>query len=220
MQVNTTLKPGLLVSLKTTITGNVSYFRKTIEGEHVTANGELRASWETEKKVLNAAEHDLAKKARADARNAISAACSISAFGLLCPVDNEAKLKEAIGKAQDIVNSFNQTATLSEIALYVIVGRIADDDADAEKAINSEVLDLLMEMDAGLEAKDVKATRDACNKARYLLAMLTEAPARALQGAIDASREAASKIVKNGDAAEVGVMARNTLETTMAYFAK
>jgi len=140
----TTIKPSLLVSLKTTVRGNVSYSRRTIESEHVTAEGALEAKWETEKKVLNAAEHNAAKKARADARNAITATCAHSAFGLLCPVENEEALKESIGKANAIADAFNRTAQVSRIQVYVIMGRIADNDADAAAAIHSEIIDLLM----------------------------------------------------------------------------
>jgi hypothetical protein len=216
----TTIKPGMLVSLKTTVSGNVHYRRHTIEAERVTADGALHGKWETEKHVMDAAEHDRAKKARADARNAISAACSHSSFGLLCAQENATKLQEAITKAQSIVSEFNATAKLSRISVYVITGKIAADDVQAVQAINSEILELLMEMDEGLEKGDVKIARDACNKARDISDMLTEVPAATLRAAIDMTREAARRIVKNGNAGDAGEQARAKLGDVMAYFAQ
>ncbi len=40
-----TLRPGLLVSLKTSVTGNVVYRRKDIEPDHRTKDGVQRARW-------------------------------------------------------------------------------------------------------------------------------------------------------------------------------
>ena len=51
-----TLRPGLLVSLKTSIRGNVSYQTRDLEHEHAVAGGQTRARWETERTVANKAE--------------------------------------------------------------------------------------------------------------------------------------------------------------------
>ena len=48
MQTNT-IRPGLLVSLKTTVRGNVSYQHTDIEPEHLTETGQQLAKWETER---------------------------------------------------------------------------------------------------------------------------------------------------------------------------
>ncbi len=61
----TTLRPGFLVSLKTSLTGNVSYSTATIESDHETAAGELKARWETERTVSDPAEHEAGIKALA-----------------------------------------------------------------------------------------------------------------------------------------------------------
>src|SRR5690348_7110755 len=45
----TTLRPGLLVSLKTSIVGNTEYRRVQLEADHVTEEGTRRARWETER---------------------------------------------------------------------------------------------------------------------------------------------------------------------------
>lgn len=213
-----TVKPGMLVSLKSTISGNVQYRRNTIESEHVTESGELHGRWETEKRVQDAAEHDRAKKVRSDARNAISLVCSNSSFGLLCPMENEAALLAAIAKAQSMVEEFNATAKLSTISVFVMTGRISENDDQTTTAINSEILDLLMAMADGLDAKDVKLARDACNRAVNLSDMLTPDAAGNLQSAIDATREACRYIVRNGSGGALAEQAQRTIERGMAHF--
>ena len=214
----TTIRPGLLVSLKTTISGNVRYEKRTIEPENV-RDGKGHAIWETEKHVANAAEYDAAKKARADARNAISAVCAHSSFGLICPENNRDKLNEACAKAQSIIDAFNVTATCSHIAVYVLTGRIAADDSEAIKALKAEVRDLLDDMHQGIASRDVKMIRDACNKARALSVMLTDDPKAALEASIEVSRDAARLLVKAGDYGSQGQEAIEIVKETKEYFA-
>jgi hypothetical protein len=197
----TTLRPGLLVSLKTTLTGNVSYRKETIDPDHLTSDGERRAKWETERTVKDAAEHERGTKARSEAASLIRAVCARSAFGLLCPESAAAELDGAIRKARTIADAFNQGAQLSRLGVYVITGRIAPDDVEAVKAINSEVRELMTDMEAGLANLDVEAIREAANKAKQLGAMLTDEAAARIQTAIDAARSAARRIVKAGEAA-------------------
>ena len=50
------LKPGLLVSLKSTLRGGVSYRTEDINPDH--AEGDARvAVWKTERTIINADEH-------------------------------------------------------------------------------------------------------------------------------------------------------------------
>lgn len=222
MQVmESTLKPGKLVSLKTSITGlNVNYRRHVLEAEHVTAAGTLEAKWETQKRVLDAAEHDLAKKARADARNAIASACVQSEFGLLCPESNTEKLDYAIARANAIVDGFNSVAKLSHISVYIMAGKIESHDQHAIRAINSEVRDLLLDMESGIGRADVKMIREAANKATRLTAMLMQEPAAHLETAIEFARDTAREIVKNADGGgAIGVEALAVIADTTKYFA-
>ena len=221
MQVaESTLRPGMLVSLKTSITGlNVNYRRNVLEAEHVTADGKLQAKWETEKLVIDANEHDMAKKARADARNAIAAACVLSDFGLLCPESNESKLKDAIAKANAIIDGFNSVSKLSRISVYVMTGKIESHDANAIRAINSEVRDLLLDMESGITRNDPKVIRDAANKARNLTAMLMQEAAAHLETAIEFARDTARHIVKHSNGGAVGTEALAVIQDAARYFA-
>lgn len=196
-----TLRPGLLVSLKTSVSGNVSYRAVTLESEHVTDDGTARAKWETLKITEDPAEFKAATVARSKARSLVIAVCAPSAFGLLCPETDRELLDRAVQEAREVAEAFNATATQTRVSVNVIAGRIAPDDVEAVRAINSEVRDLLADMESGLAKLDVKAVRDAANKAKSIGAMLNPDAAARIQVAIDAARSAARQMVKAGEGA-------------------
>ena len=204
----TTLRPGLLVSLKTALRGNVSYNKHTLESEHLTEEGAEKAKWETERTIVNPAEHARAIEVRGRAATLVRAVCAKSAFGLLCPESRAAELDVAIGEAHKLVREFNQSAELTNISVYVITGRVAADDVEAVKAINSEVRDLMADMSEGLQQLDVQKIREAANKAKQLGSMLTEDAEKRVAVAIDAAREVARRIVKAGEQAAMEVDAQ------------
>ena len=57
--------------------------------------------------------------------------------------------------------------------MYVIAGRVAANDVEAVKAINSEIRDLMAAMETGLANLDVKAVRAAASKAKAMGQMLS-----------------------------------------------
>jgi hypothetical protein len=183
------------VSLKTSLKGNVRYSTLTLEGDHITDDGARRARWETERTVMDPAEHEAGIKARSLARSRIQCVCANSAFGLLCPEASADKLEAAVAEARAIVDAFNRTATLTRLSFNLIAGKIAPDDVEAIRAINSEMSDLLASMAEGLSNLDVAKVRDAANKAKSVGAMLTPAAQEAVQAAIDVARKTARQIV-------------------------
>jgi hypothetical protein len=196
-----TLRPGLLVSLKSSVRGNVRYHKRTLESRRVTKSGQEKERWETERTIDDKAEHEAAQQARTAARLCITGVCAWSAFGLLCPEDRSDELESAIAEARQIADVFNATAKLTRLHVYVITGRIAPDDVEAVRAINSEVRDLLEDMSRGVANLDVKAVREAANKARSIGMMLSPDASARIQIAIDTARSAARKIVKAGEQA-------------------
>lgn len=189
------IRPGLLVSLKTTIRGGVNYQTQTIEPDH--AEGSARvAEWRTRREITDAAEHASAIKARSAARTAIVRACCPSSFGLLCPTANEAALRDGISAAMRIADEFNRSAIYSRIDCYVITGRIADSDENAARAIGAEVRDLLDAMQRGIAAADPAAIRDAANRARSVSAMLSADARASVSAAIAEVRSVARDIVR------------------------
>lgn len=198
---STTLRPGLLVSLKTSVRGNIDYQKRTIEQDTTTETGALRAKWETTRIISDPAEHEAAEKARSKASSLVRGVCVRSEFGLLCAEKDAEQLEDAIRQARIVADEFNATARLSHVSVYVITGRVAGDDVEAVRAINSEVRDLLENMAAGVQAFDVDRIRDAANRARNIGAMLPTETQAKVQQAIDAARSAARQMVKAGETA-------------------
>lgn len=190
-----TIRPGLLVSLKTSITGGVNYQRidldaqKEIEGATVTR-------WETTKVVEDPGEFDRAVKVRGKCRSLITAVCTASDFGLLCPTLRESDLASAIEEAKKLAAAHNAGAVRSFVSVYAITGRVASDDAEAARAIGSEVRGLLEEMRNGVAKADVETIRAAANRARSLGMMLTDDAQAKVGSAIAQARAAAREIVK------------------------
>lgn len=192
----TTLRPGLLVSLKTSVKGGVAYRRVDLDPEHETPEGTQEARWETTRTIEDPAEFERAVKVRSKCRSVVTAVCAASDFGLLCPTLREKELEAATAEARKIAAEFNASATRCQIEVYTLVGRVASDDAEAARAINSEVRELLDAMEAGAKAADPEAIRAAANRARSLGAMLTEEAAGKVNSAIEQARAAAREIVK------------------------
>lgn len=196
-----TLRPGLLVSLKTDIKGNVKYDRVDIEPDHVTTDGIKKAVWETKRFIMDPEEYEKAVTIRSKCRTLVVGVCTPSEFGLLCAEDRKPELDAAIQQAQELVQWFNERATMTRIGVYVIAGRIAADDVQAVRAINSEVRDLIEAMETGLQNLDVQAVRKAAQKAKSLGQMLSPDAASKIKAAVDTARDVAKRMVKAGEEA-------------------
>ena len=194
-----TLRPGFLVSLKTSVVGNVKYLKQTIESDHTTEEGARRAKWETERTINDPVEFEAAQVARSAAYTIIRRVCTQSAFGLLCPEINGDQLERAIAEARKVAAEFNANAKLSQLNVYIMAGRIAPDDVEAVKAINSEVRELMEDMEKGLKNLDVKAVRAAASRVKAVGAMLSPDAASRVQIAVDAARESARRLVSAGE---------------------
>lgn len=221
-----TIRPGLLVGLKSTVVGGVSYQRVDLDASELdcpdcaaiiaripdvpvacgTCGGTRKVSsrdgteisrWETKRIIEDKAEHERAVKCRSAALATIRKCCSATPFGLLCPESQEGALDAAIAKAQELVAAHNANATHTRVGVYVLKGRVASDDAAAARAITQEIAELVTAMDAGIKAFDPKAIRDAANRAREMSSMLSEDKAAKIDAAIEQARKAARMITKN-----------------------
>jgi hypothetical protein len=193
----------LLVALATKITGGVSYERNDVIPEHIAPDGSLQAAWETKRTVELPDEHEEAVRVRGKCRSLITGVCAHSSFGLLCPEDRIDDLGAAIREAQGMAAAFNNIGRVTRISVFVIAGRIAADDLQAVRAINSEVTDLLARVETGLEKLDVEMIRDAAKRATSVGRMLSPAAQERVKDALAVARSAARRIVK---AAEQGAV--------------
>jgi ElaB/YqjD/DUF883 family membrane-anchored ribosome-binding protein len=205
-----TVRPGLLVSLKTELVGNVNYAKNIIESEREDGAGGTLAKWETERHIQNAAEHEEAVKVRGKCRSMIIGVCAKSSFGLLCPKDREPLLRQAVEEAARLADNFNAVSELSKIVVRVLTGEFVDNEVEAVKALNEEVRGLINSMEQGIKRLDVDAVRDAANRAKNLGSMLSEEANEKLEEAIKAARKVARAIVKQGEVA-VGEIDQVTL---------
>ena len=194
---STILKPGLLVSLKTSLRGNVRYSRTDTEPEHATADGKVRAAWNTEKEIADPAELERGTTARTEARAAVARECAYSPnFGFLCPSAKEEALASAIEDARRIAAEFNAGARMTRLQVSIITGRIADNDVEAARAIGAEIRELLDAMREGIRAADPEKIREAATKAKNLGSMLSADVAGQVSAAIVEARAAAKEITK------------------------
>jgi vacuolar-type H+-ATPase subunit H len=190
------------VALSTSITGNVSYYKQDI-GQAQADTGSLTQRWETTKITRDLEEHERAKKIRSKVTSLLRSVCSTSKFGLLCPESNRAELLDMVRTARQLAIDFNARTNMTRVGVYIMMGRVAADDVEAVRAINSEVEGLLRNMVEGARALDPAAIREAANKARQLSAMLTEEASSKVRDAIDTARRVARDIVKSAERAEV-----------------
>lgn len=191
-----TLKPGFLVSLKTSIKGGVEYQRIDLDTGTVIADGAVVTRWETRKEVRDPIEFERATQARNKARSIISAACLQSSFGLLCPLENEQDLQDAIQAARDVATEFNMTSKATSVEVFILAGIVAQSDVEAARAIRSEVGELMQMMQDGIANADAKSIREAADKARQIGGMLSDDVAGQVNEAIAQARKAAREITK------------------------
>ncbi len=221
MLTTSTLRPGLLVSLSTQVVGNVHYRTTTIEPERLTEDGGLAGSWKTDKTIADAQEHSIGIETRAAALAMVRGPCARTPFGLLCPEDKRDLLDASISEAQRRVDRFNETAKMTRIKLYVMVGKIAQDDVEAAQKITGEVGELLAAMAAGAENLDVETIRSAANAATSIGRMLSAELQERLSKTVAAARKTARQIVKAGDSTEVvkidTALIRELTETRAAF---
>jgi len=190
------IRPGLLVSLKSTVSGGVSYQRvDLVTGEKLDSGAEV-SEWKTTRVIDDVAEYDAATKCRSNARSLVNKVCSATSFGLLCPEDQEGALDVAVNAAHQLVDNFNKTAKTVRVGVYVIKGRVASNDAEAARAITQEIAELTIAMDVGIKNFDPKAIREAADRAREMSSMLSDEKQTKINAAIEQARKAARTIVK------------------------
>lgn len=200
-----TLRPGLLVSLRTTVRGGVEYKRVDLDagttaGSVEPTEGEAPrtevARWETTRVVTDAQAYERAKKCRSKASSLIRGACVQSAFGLVCPASDEDKLDAAYAEALAMVEAHNAGEGASRVDVWMLKGRVAQSDELAAKAVAAEVAELIEAMRVGLAKADVAAIREAAAKARDMGKMLDEEAAAKVGRAVEEARSAAKAIVR------------------------
>jgi hypothetical protein len=214
-----TIMPGIMVALTIRTRGNVNYSKVDLENNRTEA-GEARARWETTRTIADPAEFEKAQKTRSAARALISAKCSRTTFGLIALKSREAELEETVGAALALIRDFNEEARMTRLELSVMYGQIAADDEKAIKAMNSEMRDIIDDMEAAVRNIDAEAIRKAAIAAKSAAKMLNPEVAARVQSAIAVGREFATRIsaAANVAAVTVDTIALEALSTARASF--
>lgn len=191
-QITKLMRPGLLVALKTAVRGGVEYKREDIDSDD---EGKFK-KWETTRLMEDPAEHDAAVKTAGAASRLVSKLCVRTEFGLLCLLDREAEFDAAVLAARMKVNDFNAKAKTCKIHVTAVKARIADNDAEAIRALVQEAKDLLDDMGVAIANADVDSIRKAAGEAKNLSKMMTPDTSGWVNSALEAARETATAIVK------------------------
>lgn len=191
-----TIRPGYLVSVKTSIKGGVQYQREDLETGLPVEDGQEVTEWKTTKIVENVEEAERAAKVRSKARQMIEKVCIKTAFGPVCPLDQVGALDALVANARKLVEDANATFSHTRVGIYVLKGEVKSNDAEALRSITQEASELVAQMDSGIKEFNAEKIRDAATRARELSAMLGDETKAKIDGAIEQARKAARMIVK------------------------
>lgn len=194
------LKPGILVGLKSEVRGGVEY--KTVALDVPEAEKDMYTSTtgtevikkEMTKITADADEHKRATAIRNKARSWVVSECSNTPFGLLCPLGKEEALDAQVVEAEKLVAEFNATAIHTRVDVYVIKGYIADGDEKAARGIANELSELIEKMSSAVTARDPDAIKAAMRKAKALASMVDEDSKARVSKALEAARASAKDI--------------------------
>lgn len=217
------IKPSYLVSLKTSVSGGISYQRIDLE-RGADEGGVETSKWETTRVIEDKDEYERATKARNKATGLIRKECHWTSFGLICPLSASEEFDEAVREAKLVADEFNREAKYTRINVFVLKGEIASSDEEAVRALSSEVMSLVSEMQDGIDKLSVKEIRTTANKARKLAATLGDEQSKILSDAVVEARAAATTILKrvkvDGESAEAVMVdiKRNDLVKARAAF--
>jgi len=195
------MRPGILVALRTRVSGGVHYARTDLPVDPSEADDAVGsiARWETIRTMEDPEEYKRAREVGALASAAISRLCIRTSFGLLCPTSREEELDLAIAAARWNVDLWNTQTMHTTVTVNAIKGRIADNDEEAVRSLIAEATELVERMDQGLARADVQVIRDAASRARKLIGIMDNQAADSISAAVDAARQAAREIVRRVD---------------------
>jgi len=209
----TTIKPGYLVSIKTTCHGGVQYNRIDMGTEHEDGGRET-SEWQTTRVIEDKAEHERSVQVRAKCSNMLRLACISTPFGSICPEDKIDGFMVIYEDAKRMVREFNDSAQSIRITVNMMRGKIASDDQEAVKSMVSEMRTLAQTMQSAVSKGDVKVIREAADMAKRMGAMLGEEVEGRVSEAVQAARKVAREIVKRvekkGEKLEAVITEQNT----------
>lgn len=198
------IRPGILVTLSTSIEGGIQYERIDLKAERAD-DGALIEEWETQKTTEDPEEYEEAVKVRQKVRSLVKSCCVWTPFGMICPHDEVANLDRAFREAAERVEAFNADAQTCRVVYRSLRGEIAEDQVESIQSIREHVGALVSEMQSALRDGDVASIRDCASQATQMGRLLEQDSdargllGRAVKAARSAAREIVRKVEKQGD---------------------
>lgn len=193
------LRPGLLVCFGTRIEGGIKHERSKVQETRL-EDGALLKEWDAKTRIQDPEEFEAVTRLRLEIRNVMKAVTIRTEFALMCPAERAAELQEAIAQIEAMAAGWNAEAKVYQVKVAVVLAEVAENKADAIKAIKDEVVDLMARMEDATRRGSVKEIRAAAAEAAQrakLLDMGVEGEQDSeIQEAMDIARSIARKIVK------------------------
>jgi hypothetical protein len=160
-----TLQPGYLVALSVRCDGGVKYTRTDLDADKKEGDTAAVERWETIKTVTNPEEHKRARKTQSKCGSIVRSVCTHTAFGLLCPEAKLTRLQEAIAEARELADAHNgdENNTTTTISVYVMLGKVAQTDQEAVRAVASEMRALVEAMEDGVKPRPRRSRWVRCS---------------------------------------------------------
>lgn len=192
------LRPGFLVCFSTRVENGVEHLKSQVR-EEVLPDGAVRKEWQAATIIHDPEEFKAVSVLRSRVRNIMKGVTTNTGFALMCPREDEQRLSAAITEMDALALGWNETSKVYKLRVSTVLAEIAENKADAIKAIKSEVVDLLARMEAATRAGSVRDIRAAANEAAQKVALLdleSEDGDDEIAQALAVARGVARKIVK------------------------
>ena len=174
----------------------VSYEREVLSEE---TRGEREETlFKTLRVFENKPEALRAKATYEQARARLRKLCSKTVIGLVCPVEREAELAEAIAEIDRMIADANAELRTCHIEYTVVPVRIEHDNARAREALRREIQRHAERLIDATRAADAEGMRRALKLGKGLEELVADEALRAdLEGLNDAARTAARVITRS-----------------------
>ena len=189
----TDLRPCLLVAIDVSRSGGQSYTREDEQIEKL-ADGSLKATWTTKKRLDNEAEFSTATKLQTACKYAASKLGRHTPVGIVSAVDRREEIQEFRDSWKRQIDEFNATAQFSRISFTLMVFEIKGENVQALETVLDDLRDGLKELEEAYKSFSPKSIREVVQKMNGFVEVLPERAGFLVDEAIKEAREKANKV--------------------------
>lgn len=159
------IRPGILVAEKVTISGGIHY-DKELEESYFEDERQIR-KWRTTAIVDDVSERQKAQMVRSQIYSLTRKVCASTPIGLICSEERSGELAEALREARRKRNEFNSEAKTCYMRTHHALFEVNPDNKQAVEAIVDHVADIANRVDEAITSSEEeviqKAPRSALN---------------------------------------------------------